>query len=147
MIGVRVTMIRLQKAVHGAFSVAFFFFLCQAARVLVEIFIPSSVVCNGSAAFGVHVPSEIGVIIGIASTIFFIAGWIFMGNEPRWEWPWIFLIAAGFSNLAERLFFGCVVDYIHISAFPVFNVADVLLTVGTVSLFLFFPRFSENDKM
>ena len=43
-------------------------------------------------------------------------------------------LAGAFGNLADRVRFGHVVDFIYVSFWPTFNVADIALTVGVVSL-------------
>ena len=48
------------------------------------------------------------------------------------------LLGGGFGNLADRLFFGAVTDYICLLPirFPVFNLADVLITLSVALLML-----------
>lgn len=54
-----------------------------------------------------------------------------------------FIFAGGLGNLIDRLRFHAVVDFINIElfSFPVFNFADICVTVGAVmyALTLFFP--------
>lgn len=42
------------------------------------------------------------------------------------------VIAGALGNLADRLFRGYVVDFIHLRAWPVFNVADIAVVVGAL---------------
>jgi lipoprotein signal peptidase len=70
---------------------------------------------------------------------FLVVGAVFL-----WEWsksrslralfPWLLLVSAGGSNLAERLFFGCVYDYLSLPFFPTFNLSDAILTLSVVFL-------------
>ena len=46
----------------------------------------------------------------------------------------LLILAGALGNYADRLFRGYVVDFIHVSHWPVFNVADVLVTVGVALL-------------
>lgn len=48
------------------------------------------------------------------------------------------LLGGGLGNLADRLFFGAVTDYIRLLPirFPVFNLADVLITLSVTMLML-----------
>lgn len=48
----------------------------------------------------------------------------------------IFIFSGTVGNFIGRLFFGYVVDFIELSFidFPVFNLADIFLTIGTVIL-------------
>ena len=49
----------------------------------------------------------------------------------------LLLLAAGaFGNGLDRLAHGYVVDFIHLTHWPIFNVADVYITVGAVLLVL-----------
>lgn len=56
------------------------------------------------------------------------------------------VIAGGISNLCDRLWYGSVIDFIQLHAgdwyFPVFNVADISITVGAIFL-IYFALFDE----
>ena len=57
------------------------------------------------------------------------------------------LFSGGFSNLLDRILFGCVRDFALIQWFPAFNLADVYLTIGTiVFLFAFFLQRKNPRK-
>ena len=45
-----------------------------------------------------------------------------------------FVVAGAIGNVADRLLRGYVVDFIHVSHWPVFNVADACLVVGLIVL-------------
>ena len=46
---------------------------------------------------------------------------------------WIYLIVAGgISNLIDRIYFSCVTDFIDLHFWPVFNVADICITIGGI---------------
>ncbi len=62
-----------------------------------------------------------------------------------WHWPTFrlceragaaVLLGGGISNLLDRLVRGHVIDFIHVSYWPVFNVADVAICVGVGLLLL-----------
>jgi signal peptidase II len=46
----------------------------------------------------------------------------------------LWILAAGGSNLVERLLYGCVGDYLKVPFFPIFNIADVVLSLSVVFL-------------
>lgn len=81
--------------------------------------------------------------------------WNFIGNlsfdigisKPH-SFPLILIMSGAFSNVIDRLYFGCVIDFIDlkfwpasiaiplsgIAGWPVFNIADVYITVGAIIL-------------
>jgi signal peptidase II len=54
----------------------------------------------------------------------------------------LFLIILGASsNLYDRLKYGFVVDYLDLKYFTVFNLADIMITIGVVGLILFIKDY------
>jgi len=47
----------------------------------------------------------------------------------------IFIIIGAISNLIDRLRYGYVVDYINARFWPVFNIADIMISGGVIVLF------------
>jgi len=59
--------------------------------------------------------------------------------------PFALIIGGGIANLADRIFRGCVVDFIRIPLWPTtFNLADVAITVGV--FFIIISLFSDFAK-
>jgi signal peptidase II len=91
---------------------------------------------NPGAAFGLlpQVPVLVPALIALTllSVLFY--------NEARWVAPTrvqgaLALLAGGaVGNLIDRVRLGAVVDYIDIHIWPVFNVADLAVTVGAALL-------------
>lgn len=54
--------------------------------------------------------------------------------------------AGGMGNLIDRLMLGYVTDMIDFRAFPVFNVADIAVTVGCVLLALWILKTEDRGK-
>ncbi|HPN96361.1 MAG TPA: signal peptidase II [Candidatus Moranbacteria bacterium] len=46
----------------------------------------------------------------------------------------ILIISGGLSNIADRFMFGCVIDFIDLGFWPVFNIADIYITIGAIIL-------------
>jgi signal peptidase II len=47
------------------------------------------------------------------------------------------VLAGALGNFIDRAWHGYVVDFLHVKYWPVFNVADIYVTVGVVALVLF----------
>lgn len=57
------------------------------------------------------------------------------------------IIAGGIGNLIDRIFFGFVTDMISFSFFPpVFNVADISVTLGCIILIIYIVTLDSSSK-
>lgn len=57
----------------------------------------------------------------------------------------MFVVAGGVGNLIDRILHGKVVDFISIYIFPVFNLADIFITIGI--LIMSFLLLNEHRKV
>lgn len=55
---------------------------------------------------------------------------------------WALIFSGALGNVVDRAFRGVVIDFIHLSHWPVFNVADIAVVAGVVLLF-----FSSRKKL
>ena len=55
------------------------------------------------------------------------------------------VIGGALGNLYDRLFRGFVIDFLAVGTFPVFNLADALLTVGIFLILVFYGRIKRTD--
>lgn len=46
------------------------------------------------------------------------------------------ILSGGSSNLIDRVFYGCVIDFIDLKFWPVFNLADIYITIGAIVLMI-----------
>jgi len=59
-------------------------------------------------------------------------------NNNKLEVYLVFFILAGaLSNIIDRLVCGYVIDYLHLQYFTVFNLADIMISMGALILILF----------
>lgn len=83
---------------------------------------------NTGASFGILKSMNILLIIISAAAI--IALVYFRKEVPLV--PFSFIICGALGNLIDRIFLGYVVDFFDFKFFPVFNIADSLITIGVV---------------
>ncbi len=61
----------------------------------------------------------------------------------------IFISSGAIGNMTDRILNGFVVDYIYLSFinFPVFNVADIYVTIGTIGIAILLIFFYKEDDL
>ncbi len=107
---------------------------------------------NPSAAFGLDLGSiSFYIIVGVTASI--VVSYYIIRLPRRDHWPRIALamiLAGALGNLIDRLRFGEVVDFIQVGlssrlVWPIFNVADMGVSVGVFLLMLFFLVVGEEE--
>jgi signal peptidase II len=102
---------------------------------------------NPGSAFGLFKGSTF--VIFVASTLITVAVIVWAAREP-YPSPWLGLIVGGgFGNLIDRVFRppgggrGEVIDFIYLSFWPTFNVADAAIVVGVGAMLILAMRPNE----
>ena len=110
-------------------AVLFLFLTLERARIYF-----GSSFCNALGPWGIDFPLEVFLGVGILAVLVIFFWVLFFARG--WNMIWgVLLLAGGISNLFERFSFGCVTDYFFIASwFPLFNLADVFLTVAVLGL-------------
>ena len=106
---------------------------------------------NRGAAFGILQDHQIFfVLITVAAAV--ILTWIYRRiPQPKKYIPlrisYALIMAGAFGNLIDRVFRGYVVDFFYFKwiDFPVFNVADIYVTVAMVVLFILILTIYKDD--
>lgn len=108
---------------------------------------------NTGVAFGMFADSTLlFVFISSIATVVFV--YLMCSKKfltSQYEKICLGVIMAGtFSNLLDRLMFGGVRDFIYLKFinFPIFNIADMCITIGVVLLcvYLIFKKPKKEDK-
>ena len=88
-------------------------------------------ICNKGIAFGLDLSGFLFWPVWLVSLG--VVAWYFFKNE-KYSYLLIFILAGAFSNFIDRIYLGCVVDFIDIKIFnyPFFNLADVFIVVGAI---------------
>ncbi len=110
--------------------------LTQLVRFLI-LFTGQEVFLNDKFAFSLNLPTALMYAV-------YVAAILFIGRYLQTHWAgltdltklgFVLIIAGGFSNVAERIIFGHVTDYIHLAG-GVLNLADVYILIGVISIFI-----------
>jgi signal peptidase II len=100
-----------------------------------------TLVHNTGIAFGLFKNMGIVfIIIPIIVIIFIISHLYHQSNNKDVGKVYIFafslILGGAIGNLVDRIVFGYVIDFIDFRVWPVFNVADSAITIGTIIVFL-----------
>jgi len=103
------------------------------------------ILCNEGSAWGIIENQLLLKVVTIILITVVIRVYVKEKNKVlRFGWLMIFL--GGFSNLLERIIYNCVIDYWKVfSWWPMFNLADVLITFGVFLIVINFSRKIEEE--
>jgi lipoprotein signal peptidase len=96
--------------------------------------------CNPNLAWSIPIN---GVFFWIAWIIIVIL--IIYNLKKSFNAFLLIVLFGAISNIIDRIFRGCVIDYINTPYFPAFNLADVMITGGII-LFLIQDIFWKNKN-
>ncbi len=106
----------------------------------------SSSICNQNLAWSIPIAPAIFYLAWV--TVITVLIYAFIRTKAITHKIFIVLIFAGaISNLIDRIRLGCVVDYIDLKFWPVFNLADVYITVGVISLLFVIASAAKQSRV
>ena len=93
---------------------------------------------NTGAAFSILSGDTYLIIIVSLAVLFVLYRYVLAGS--KYDYVKALIVGGIVSNLIDRIFRGCVVDYIEVLFkgynIPIFNIADICIVVGSI-LFIF----------
>ena len=104
---------------------------------------------NDGVAFGFLGDSSQGVVLAVTlAALALVVGWFAFNSDRPLAWLAVGLLAGGaIGNLIDRLARDGVIDFIDFPAWPSFNVADIAITLGAVTLALIaLARRPETER-
>jgi signal peptidase II len=94
-----------------------------------------SLVFNKGAAFGIFKGGGIFfIIISLIAIMLIIFSLKRQKENKFFGFALAIILAGALGNLTDRIFLGYVVDFLDFRIWPVFNVADSAITIGTMLL-------------
>jgi len=113
---------------------AILFFLIIADQSAKFVFLKNSI-CNKNLAW--NIPIAPGVFYFLWLIIFFLLIYFFLKSKNYSERIALtFILSGAVSNLVDSIFRGCVIDFIDIKIWPIFNLADIYIAIGITMLFI-----------
>ena len=110
-----------------------------------------SLAVNKGAAWGVFAEFQVLLLVVRICVIFGMFVYLFfINNSLRWSIPLIFIIAGAIGNVIDFFLYGFVVDFLYFNLwgyhFPIFNFADICITIGVIYLILTTIFASKKNK-
>lgn len=110
----------------------------QATKFLVRFLFGESgfYFCNENLSWGISLnnlffwPLWIGIIALMSA--FYFSERKRETNSTGLSLAFGLIFSGAFSNILDRIFLGCVADFINLGFFPAFNLADVFITLGAL---------------
>lgn len=111
----------------------------QASKHLAIRSLPT--VCNTGSAFGLPI-SNVYVTVGV---LLIVALVILKNRKTAYNFPLVLIFGGGLSNLGDRIFRGCVLDFVDLKFWPSFNLADSAITIGVAILIFQLVGFKARN--
>ncbi len=86
-------------------------------------------ICNKNIAWGIKIPALLFWLFW-AVIIFLIIFLLYKKRFAHANYYVILILAGSVSNIIDRIAFGCVIDFIDLKFWPVFNLADIFIVLG-----------------
>lgn len=103
----------------------------QVSKLFASFLLTTS--CNKGIIFGIFSGGIFNSVAPLAVLLFLV--YFLSGEKDRLTaMSLILIIGGGVSNLLDRIFLGCVRDFISIGFWPSFNIADSAITMGVLLL-------------
>lgn len=88
-------------------------------------------ICNKGIAWGIRIPELLIFSVTLLMILFFISYRNHLKNSVL---PMILISAGAISNIIDRLSLDCVIDFIDLRFWPIFNLADIYISLGAIIL-------------
>ena len=118
-------------------------------KTIIQNFIEIKLTENTGGAFGVGQNSTFSYIVTNVIVLGIIIKFMTNGNkliDMKTKIVLSLVLAGGISNLLDRIIRGFVVEFINIKNIPVFNLADLYITIGWIGFVVIFTIFTFKEK-
>ncbi|MEZ0536054.1 signal peptidase II [Caldicellulosiruptoraceae bacterium PP1] len=101
---------------------------------------------NKGAAFSILWNQRIFFLILSSITFVIMFFLIFFTNiEVKYKYSICIILSGALGNFIDRLFKGYVIDFIDFRIWPIFNVADIFISIGSILMIILFIT-ERRDK-
>ena len=115
--------------------------LDQISKYAAVKFFPELVYKNFGSAFSMPIPQNFVILLSFFVILSCV--YIFKKHSFGHESFLVLMLSGTVGNLIDRMYLGYVVDFINVGFWPVFNLADVYLSLAVIYLFLSYFKKDE----
>jgi len=121
----------------------------QAQREIFKSVFKFSFTANQYIAFSLPIGGLFLIILVGGILLFFLFYLIFLFYKKRYKefFGFLAVFLGALSNFIDRIVYSFVVDYFDLIYFTVFNLADVLIFLGSIFLIYFYFKDEINKKL
>jgi signal peptidase II len=107
--------------------------------ILIKNFLSITIATNTGAGFSILSGMNL-LLIWLAVIV--IGGILYFSAKVKKHYliPLGFIFGGAIGNLIDRLIYGHVIDFIAFSFWPIFNLADSMITIGSIMLIIIIIR-------
>ena len=119
------------------------------SKIIIPKLLEIDIIKNIGIAFGLNNGNLKNIFITIVILIMII-GFIkkqYQNIDRNMMISLSLILGGGISNLIDRIIRGGVIDFIKVSTFPIFNIADISIVVGWILLIICVVNFGINKEM
>ena len=141
----------MKKGIVVLFLSSFLIVIDQLSKYLIRQF-GGFYICNKHLAFGLNVKHGFYLILLVLAVIIFLTISKFKIQNSKFQFKMqnyyflVLILSGGLSNIIDRVYNGCVIDFVDLRFWPVFNLADVFIVLGVIMLILkFYQQPTTNN--
>lgn len=127
----------MKRNILGVILISLFAIICQLTNYFIKINHPNLIFKNQGVVFGYF--DNTLIIYGITIIGLMLLFYLIKKNQKQFLQNLLAIsltLAGVISNLIDRISSGYVIDYINTGFWPVFNIADIFITLGLFILFI-----------
>lgn len=113
----------------------------QLSKILIRLY-GGFYICNQYIAFGLKIP-EIMFWIFWTGIIFLILYFLYKKYFIHNTLYIVLILSGAFSNLLDRVQYGCIIDFINLGWGPIFNLADFFISLGAIMLIITYLKIKR----
>jgi len=120
------------------------FVLLITSDQFLKFFFLGKSICNKNIAWSIPIAPGFFYFFWLIIFLFLIY-YLLKSKDYSEKIALAFILSGAVSNITDRIIHGCVIDFINIKIWPVFNLADIYITIGLSLLVVIYIKYKIPD--